>query len=59
MTGNVDDTKRDTGQREMRKAEVDRNTADFLLRQTICVGAGERFDQRRLPMIDVTGRGKD
>ena len=43
----------------MREAEVDRDPAQLLFRQTIRIGAGQGFDQRALSMIDVAGGGDD
>ena len=43
----------------MREAEIDRDPARLFLRQPIGVGAGERFDQRALAVINVPGGGED
>ena len=43
----------------MGKAQIDRDPARFLFRQTIGIGAGQRLDQRTLAVIDVTGGGDD
>ena len=63
---NVDDpeTKRGRRRRGRRKvqvgeAEVDRDPAQLLFRQTIRIGAGQRFDQRALAMIDMAGGGDE
>jgi hypothetical protein len=37
----------------VREAELDRDTAPFLLPQAIGVDAGERADERGLPVVDV------
>ncbi len=39
--------------------EVDGQAAAVLLLQTVGVGAGERHDERRLAMVDVSRRGND
>ena len=39
------------------KPEIDGQAAGLLLLETIGVGAGERLDQRRLAVVDVTGGG--
>ena len=41
------------------EAQVDRDAARLLFRQPVGVGAGERFDQRRLAVIDMTGGADD
>ena len=57
--GNVDERERTAvGQLERRIAEVDRDPAGALLRQPVGVLAGERADERRLAVVDVT-RGAD
>jgi hypothetical protein len=38
----------------VREAEVNGDTSRFLLWQAVGISAGQRFDQRTLPMIDVT-----
>jgi len=53
VAGNVDEAEADflaAGSREfqMREAEIDGNTASLLFFQTICINAGEGFDQRGL-----------
>ena len=55
VSGHIDHAHGKTGQREMREAEIDRDTARLFLGQTIGVDAGQRLDQRGLPVIDVTG----
>ena len=39
------------------EAEVDREAAPLLLGEAVGVGAGERQDERRLAVVDVTGGG--
>ena len=55
----IDHAEREARQSEMRKAEIDRDPARFFLRQPVGVGAGERLDQRRLAVIDMSGGGED
>src|SRR5947199_8701582 len=43
----------------MGEAEVDRNPARLLLRQTVRVDARQRLDQRALAMVHVAGGGND
>ena len=43
----------------MREAEVDRDPSRFLIRQTVGIRAGQRFDQRTLAVIHVTSGGDD
>ena len=43
------------GQRQARVAELDRDPSRPLLREPIGVDAGQRADQRGLPVIDVAG----
>jgi hypothetical protein len=44
---------------EVRKAEIDRDPACALLFESIGLDTGERFDQRRLTVIDVPGSAND
>ena len=46
-------------QRRPRVAEVDREPAPLLLGEPVGVDAGERDDQRRLAVVDVTRRRDD
>ncbi len=56
VTGHVDHREaRTAGQVERREAELDGDAARLLLGQAIAVDTGERADQRRLAVIDVTG----
>src|SRR6185503_21042726 len=41
---------------EVCKAQIDRDAAGFFLGQAVRVRAGERLDQRTLPVIHVAGR---
>ena len=59
MAGNVDDTGRRVARIEMREAEIDRDAALALLLEPVGVDTGQRFDQRRLAVIDVTGGTED
>ena len=43
----------------VREAEIDRDAALLFFGQAIGVDAGQRFDERRLAVIDMTGRGDD
>ena len=43
----------------MREAEIDRDAAALLLRQTVGVDSRQGSDQRRLAVVDVTGRAYD
>ena len=59
VAGDVDDREaRAVGQLERRVAEVDRDPALVLLGQPVGVLAGQRLDERRLAVVDVT-RGTD
>ena len=59
VPGDVDDREaRAVGQLERRVAEVDRDPALVLLGQPVGVLAGQRLDERRLAVVDVT-RGAD
>ena len=40
----------------MGKAQVDRDSAALLFLQAVGIDAGQRLDQRRLPMVNVAGR---
>ena len=56
MPGNVDQREAaPVGQLERRVAEVDRDPARLLLRETVGVLAGERADEPRLAVVDVPG----
>src|SRR5262245_54353976 len=59
MPGDIDKTKTDVTDLHLRKSEIDRDTALFFLRKAIGVDAGQRFYERRLPMIDVSGCSDD
>jgi hypothetical protein len=60
VAGDVDDAgARALGQREVGEAEVDRNPALFFFLEAVGVLAGERLDQRRLAVIDMTGGADD
>jgi hypothetical protein len=43
----------------MREAEIDGDAAALFFFQAIGIDPGERADQRRLPVIDVSGRADD
>ena len=56
----IDETDRSTIARSpVGKAEIDRNAALLLLRQSIGIDAGQRLDQGCLAVIDMAGRGDD
>ena len=60
MAGHVDEADHLTaGQGREREAEVDREAARLLLREAIRVRAGERENERRLPVVDVARSGND
>ena len=44
---------------QVRKADVDGDAAALLFFETIGIDAGERFDQRGLAVVDVTGGADD
>ena len=46
-------------EREMGKAEIDRNATLFLFLQSIGVDAGERLDQSSFAVINVSGSAYD
>src|SRR5438309_1848838 len=63
MPGNVDDVQCKTRSRRRleitsRETEIDRDAAPLLLRQPICIDAGERSNQRSLAMVDMAGSAK-
>jgi len=43
----------------MRKAQVNRDATSLFFGQAIGVGAGQRFDQSALAVIDVSGSGEN
>ena len=56
VTRHVDDAEvRALAEIERCEAELDRDAAALLLGQPIGVDAGQRLDQRRLPVVDVPG----
>ncbi len=60
VTGHVDEAELLTGrQRHVREAEIDRQPAALLLLEAVGVGAGQREHERRLAVVDVTGRRDD
>jgi hypothetical protein len=60
VSRDVDDTHRaPTRQAQAREAELDRDAALLLLGKSIGIGAGERFDECRLPVVDVTRGAED
>ena len=59
MPGHIDKADAHVAQIEIGKANVDGDAAPLLFRQTIGVDAGQRAHQRRLAVIDVTGRADD
>jgi hypothetical protein len=46
-------------QRHIGKTEIDREAARLLLRQPVGVDAGQRANERRLAMVDMSGRRDD
>src|SRR5262249_31215183 len=72
MAGDVDETEAQLGfisaaplhtigsvELQVREAKIDCDPAALFLFQTVGINAGQRFDQRGLAMIDVTGRADD
>ena len=60
VPGHVDDAGRlAVADVEVREAEVDRDAALALLLEPVGVDPGQRFDQRRLAVIDVAGGAED
>src|SRR5439155_1443039 len=60
VAGDVDDARgRTPRQRELGEAEIDRDAALLLLFQPVGVGARQRFDERGLAVIDVSGGTDD
>ena len=47
------------GQLKLRKAQLDRDSAQLFFGQAIGVGAGERTNKRALAVVDVSCRRKD
>src|SRR5206468_10215680 len=41
------------------EAQIDGDSAALLFRKTIRMRSGQRFNQRRFPVIDVTGRANN
>ena len=56
---NVEDSGPGDGKLQVGKAEVDGDSARLLFRQAVGIGAGQRFHERALAVIDVTGGGDD
>ena len=55
---NIDNSRMNPiGQIQFSEPEVDRDLSRLLFRQTIGIGAGERFNERALAVIDMTGSG--
>jgi hypothetical protein len=59
MAGHVHEPDAHVAQVEFRKAEVNRDAAPFLFRQTICIHARQSAHQRRLTVINVPGCADD
>ncbi len=60
VAGDVHEAKADGGrQLQVGKAQVDGDAAALLFLQAVGVDSGERLHQRRLAMIDMTGRAYD
>jgi len=59
VSGDVDKADLEVVLFEMREAQIDGDAALLLFGPTIAVGAGERFHQARLAVVDVTGGADD
>ena len=60
VAGHVDDAAFDSVvEAQVREAEIERHAAHSLFDQAIGVRSGERADQRRLSVIDVSGGSDD
>src|SRR5260370_13822095 len=60
MPGDIDTTELGAvGQRRIGEAEIDREPAPLLFRQSVGINSSQRADQRRLAMIDMAGRRQD
>ena len=58
--GHVHHARPDTARQiEVGEPELDRDAALLFLLEAVGVLAGERFDEARLPVIDVSGRADD
>ena len=56
MPGNIDECEARAVVVEMRESQLDRDAAAFFLGQPIHRAAGQRMDQRRLAVIDMSGQ---
>jgi hypothetical protein len=54
MSWNVDDAQPNVIQQQLGKSQFNRDTASFLLGQSIRIHSGQRPDQSRLAVIDMT-----
>ena len=59
MAGHIDDAEAERRQVEDGKADVDGDAARFLFGQAVAVDAGQRLDERRLTVVDVSGGAED
>jgi hypothetical protein len=59
VAGHVDHARLAFAGIEVREPQVDRDAALALLLEPVGVGAGERLHQRRLAVVDVSGRAED
>jgi hypothetical protein len=54
MAGHVDEVEANVVLLEARESEVDRDAAFLFLWKPITIGAGERLDESRLAVVDMT-----
>ena len=59
VTRNIDETKVNAVFFEEGEPEIDGDAASLFFFEAIGVGASESFDERRLAVIDMTGRADD
>jgi hypothetical protein len=59
VTRHVDECELDVTEGLVGEAQIDRDPARLFLFEPIRIGAGQRLDQRALPMIDVPGGSDD
>ena len=59
VTGNVDDSEVHAGDIQVGESQLDGHAALLFLGQTVGVGSGEGFDQRRLAVVNMPSRPDD
>ena len=59
MARNIDQREARAVVVEMRESQLDRDAAAFLLGQSIDGAAGQRVDERRFAVVDMSGQAND